>query len=234
MYKTSFEETYERFPSPYGVIQQFQRTFPVMSDYVRYSSCLKVDEKSAPVIGAIDPLQGSALEREPGALFYQFYQDCMHELSKSVFNDQSLSSQNSEMILGKKLDAAISSRLERYPCENEKGLADACAYTDAQSKKWAFWTRVQFNQLDMDLQLEIMNQFIEFLIGPEEVLDGRGYTGEDTVFGVPVANQGELALFIIRQLSGLESRDPKAQSSLVYEIYAETAVLLRLGPALKN
>ncbi len=229
----SFEENYERFPSPYGVIQQFQRIFPVINDSVRSSSCLRIDEKSAPVIGAIDPLQGSALEKEPGALFYQFYQDCVYELSKSTFMDQTLAHQNSQLILGNELDAAISKRLEKFPCDQEMGLAEACAYSERQAKIWAFWTRVQFHSLDMDLRLSMMSQFIEFLIGPEEILEERSYIGQKTVFGLPIANKGELARFILKQLADLESRDGNAKSPLVYEIYAETAILLRLGPVLQ-
>lgn len=229
----SFEESFERFPSPYGVIQQFKRIFPVMNDSVRSSSCLRIDERSAPVIGAIDPLQGSALEKEPGALFYQFYQDCVYELSKSTFMDKTLASQNSQLILGNDLDMAISKRLEKFPCNHEMGLADACGFSETQEKKWGFWTRVQFHHLDMELRLSMMSQFIEFLIGPEEILEERNYIGQNTVFGLPIANKGELARFILKQLADLESRDGSAKSPLVYEIYAETAILLRLGPVLR-
>jgi len=66
-HKISFDEIYNRYPSPYAIIQQFHRIVPVSDET---SHCFQMDENSAPVSGVIDPIQNGALEQSPGALFF--------------------------------------------------------------------------------------------------------------------------------------------------------------------
>lgn len=227
--KASFEETLERFPSPYGVIQQFNYIVPngLEAQYT-WDDCMKIGEKSAPVTGVMDPLQQSALEDTPGALFYPYYEACVRKLVSSAFASTSAVEANEIAIFGEDFAKEITA-LRESQCSGYLGRPYYCGYS-TEYRKSLFWSE-KLETFKPELQQKFMLSFIRYLGGPDAVLRRLKLIGSDETFGVKISSADELAQFLVLEMLKLKNGD-KPYSLL--DVYAETAILLRLGPALKH
>lgn len=224
--KTSFQETYNRYPSPFGIIQQLRHIIPHMPNSAG-DACLTISSSSAPAIGTIDPLQGTALEEEPSALFYPYFANCVRSLGPNGF--YSAAAANAKEILGDELAAELNDSFEN-DCKDPKVRPIICHY-EATQRPSAFWYGVNWKDLPEDRRLKFMAAFIDYLVGPEAVLRQKELIGKESVFGVELNSIETLTKFLNDEMTKL--KDGEAALS-VMQIYFETAILLRLGPALKN
>ncbi len=227
--KASFEETLERFPSPYGVIQQFRHIVPNGLEQWNYNECLNIGETSAPVTGVIDPLQQSALEENPGALFYPYYEKCVRQLVDNGFSSEWGTKANQLSILGEELAAEVD-QARAYMCSGWFNKPEVCTFPP-ESFSFSMWYKATFKELTPQLQEKLMYAFVRYLGGPDAVLRRLKLIGGDETFGVRLLTAQDLAKFLVSEM--LKMKNGEAALSL-RDVYAETAILLRLGPALKH
>ncbi len=204
LFNASFEQTLERYPSPYGVIQQLMRIFPGIEkdqNITNTTECLKTAKNSS-LIGVIDPMQGGALEDTPGPLFYPYFSNCIREIANSSY----IFANPLKLILGEEL------------------------FTEVE--KIAGSTKIFYKYLNPDLQLAVTKRFIYFLAGPEVILRESKLIGSENVFGVPLESESDLAAFLSENIILLKNSDGSDLNLINY--YAEIAIVLRLGPLLKH
>lgn len=200
----SFEENIKRYPSPLAVLETMKSVAPFRAPSAE--PCLEIGLASAPVLGAIDPAQLQPLETQPGALFYNYFEKCTIKIAALGFLDEQNSLKNSELILGRDLTNAL---LKVSGSQDVKNM----------------WNTKVFSSLPMDMQNQLADRAITFLLGPEELLRYFRYIGDGNVFGRPLAATTDLRALIIEKLGGNVS---------LLTFYSRTAVLLRLGPVLKD
>jgi len=225
--KSSFEETYQRYPSPYAIIQQLRHIVPHGG---ASSSCLELGERAAPVIGTHDPMQGSALEETPGALFYPFFESCVREMVDSGFRGDNEGMVNANEILGQELMAELTMLFSTNCSSTQSSRLRACDYSNS-GRYVKFFALTQWDQLTTEWQEKLMLAFIRYLTGPDTVLRGLNLIGPNSDFGPQVTDTPSLVKFLNQ--AALQIRDG-GQSLTVAQVYAEIAIVLRLGPALKN
>lgn len=228
----SFDETYSRYPSPYAVLQQLQKIIP-LSTRDSMDDCAIVNRVSGPIIGVIDPSQGVALEKEPGALFYQYFQDCVRKLVAKGFLTSANSETNSFYIFG--LDNNYKTRainLFDHECAGLGAAAD-CTYGSDIDRLHGLWNS-SWQDLSDDLRRLLVSAFIDYLLGPETILRDQGYMGKTTAFGRSIETREELVTFLIELIEDLRKKVSSDISFPVYRAYGEIAIVLRLGPALRN
>ncbi len=204
--KVSFDETESRYPSPLALIENIKSVAPYRAAGIN-DACLRVTVESAPVLGAIDPQQLQPLDPTPGPLFFSYLEKCMKRVAKFGFQDSESAQKNSELILGRDLMGRIMS-------------------SSRQSQ--TFWNSTAMSALPREAQQAIVERFIYYIVGPEDVVRYFGYTGPDGVFGPGFESSQALAAFLLQKL---EARVP---GDNVLGFYSRLAVLLRLGPAIKN
>lgn len=227
--KASFEETFDRYPSPYAILQQFKRIMPVDGNPNAHLECTSMSEMSAPVSGVNDPMQLGPLEQTPGELFFQYYIDCVQKIVSGGFSNSVYSKQNVEAILTVE-DRAFLVQMMNKQCLEWKV---ACSDSDAVFLHNAF-TATNWNSITPQLQLRLINAFLLYLVGPEIILRSKGYLGENNVFDTFIPDQPALAAFLNKfalsyNVSNFGGTEPK-----IADIYAQVAIIVRLGPALKN
>ena len=206
MRKVSFEETESRYPSPLALIEIIKSVAPYRAAEIN-DACLRITVESAPLLGAIDPQQLQPLDPTPGPLLFSYLEKCMKRMTVYGFQDRDSAQKNSELILGRELmSQAIPS-----PRQTQ-----------------AFWNSTRFSSLPRELQQALAERFLYYVVGPDDVLLYFGYIGPQNVFGANIASSQALASFLLEKL---ESRVP---GDTVLGFYARLAVLLRLGPAIKN
>jgi hypothetical protein len=210
LHRTSFEESVNRYPSPLAMIELIKSIAPNQGTEGMNDSCLQIGIASSAVLGAIDPAQIQPLEQSPGALFFNYFEKCAKKVAKLGFQTEALAKQNSEAILGTELSRSLASATGR------SNLSEA-------------WS-VAFAGLSPTVQDQLVDQFIYFLLGSDDLLRYYKYIGEPNVFRRPLQSTAELRRFLIEQM--ISSTPSRNDSILV--IYSRLAVLLRLGPALKN
>ena len=195
----SFEETLIRYPSPYGVLAQLRRLVPTDTN----ATCQKLGQEIRPVLGAMDPLQGSALEKIPGPFFVGTFSHCLEELLSTANTGQAFS----ERVLGKKLSKVL------IPIKKN-------------------WSEIRWESLSASVQSEILDRFIDYIIGPEEILHYYNYIGPKNIFDLPLANKRDFRQFLATKVI----TEPKPNDVLkgLTKVYYDSAILLRLGPALKH
>jgi hypothetical protein len=226
--KAAFEETFERFPSPYAVLQQFKRIVPKDSDAYSHQECNRLDKMSAPVLGVNDPLQLAPLEQTPGELFYQYYIDCVHKIVKGGFSYGPDLTLNSKQVLS---GADIAGLLTVYKQQCEV-FGYECNWEKDEFHRMV-WIGVGWSTLDATTKYLLMDAWVNWLIGPQQILQAKGYIGENNVFGAELADIRAFNLFLIAHADTIKTGKDGAVA-MVKDIYAEMAILLRLGPALKN
>lgn len=204
--KTSFEETESRYPAPLAIIENIKAIAPYRNESIN-DACLRITVESAPLVGAIDPQQLQPLEPTPGPLFFSYVEKCMKRVAKFGFQDAESAQKNSELILGRDLMARV------IPSARQSA---------------AFWNSTRFSSLPRDVQQRMVERFIYFVVGPEEVLRYFNYIGPQSVFGLNFDSPQALAAFL------LEKIEARAPGDTVLGFYSRTAVLLRLGPVMKN
>ncbi len=226
--KASFQETYNRYPSPFGVIQQLQHIVPYMP-LAKETECLTVGSSSAPAIGTIDPLQGSALEEEPSALFYPYFSNCVRSLGQMGFYDSATATANAQEILGDELALELN-RWFVDDCKEPSVRPTICLY-ETDKRAASFWYGVKWQELPEDRRLKLMTAFVEYLVGPEAVLRRQELIGKESAFGIELNSVENLVKFLSDEMEKIK----EGVSTLsVLQVYLETAIVLRLGPALKN
>jgi hypothetical protein len=229
LHKTSFQETYNRYPSPFGIIQIMKMIVPFRNGEYP-GTCEQMSEQSAPVTGVIDPLQGSALEEEPGALFYPYFEKCVRDMGSNGFYDNATALKNSNEILGEDYMGPYLQKLEKECQKTGYDKPFICNY-QADSRIAAFWYGRQWKSLKEEERLELMPRFIRYLVGPAAVQRRLKLVGENNVFGADLKSPQDLAKFISDAMAAMKDGDSDLS---VLQVYLETAILLRLGPALKN
>ncbi|CAN5688933.1 hypothetical protein BH10BDE1_BH10BDE1_01060 [soil metagenome] len=210
LHNTSFEETVNRYPAPLAIIENIKSVAPFQEAAGMTDSCLQIGSSSSTVLGAIDPAQIQPLEQNPGALFFNYFEKCVKKIVKLGFQNEGLAKQNAEAILGADLMRTLSS-------------------ATGQSRMVESWS-TPFNRLAPAAQQQLVDQFIYFLLGPEDFLRYYKYIGDRNVFAQPLNTAADLRSFLIEQLN----KSPASQNDSVLGFYSRLAVLLRLGPALKN
>ena len=150
LHHTSFEETVNRYPAPLAIIEIIKSVAPFQEAAGLNDSCLQIGLSSSTVLGAIDPAQIQPLEQNPGALFFNYFEKCVKKIVKLGFQNETLAKQNAEAILGSDLMRALS---------NATG----------QSRMVESWS-TPFNRLDPLARQQLVDQFIYFLLGPEDLL----------------------------------------------------------------
>ncbi len=208
--KVAFEESVSRFPAPLVVIELLRSLAPFQSATGLSNSCLRIDEASAAVLGAIDPGQLQPLEQTPGALFFNYFENCAKTMIKLGFENEDLASQNSVAIL----ETSLARKLLAATGQNEV------------SRAWA----QPFGNLPAGLQIELVDQIVFFVIGGEEVLFHHRYIGDKNVFGRHLESAGDLRQFILENLA----KGSRPGQDSVLGFYTRLSVLLHLGPVLKN
>lgn len=204
--KVSFDEIYSRYPSPFAVFHQLERIFPSTDS----SNCGIFDEDTSS-LGMNDPMLGLPLEKEPGALFFQYYQGCIR-FKASYFS----SSVNFEKSLEEIFNVEALTHLladQRITLKELWG-----------SRNWDYG----FSEKEQDL---ILKQFIFYLVGPDQLLREMKYIGKDNIFGAPIESSDDLAAFFRKNIVVDQGSD---NSRLIKHFYIELAIVLRLGPALKD
>ncbi len=204
LHNVSFDELISRYPSPLAVLETMKAVAPFRGK--SDEPCLEIGLVSAPVLGANDPAQIQPLETQPGALFFNYFEKCTKKITALGFADESNASKNSEVILGRE-------------------LSDALLRASGKPDLRAMWNSTPFSSLPADLQNRVTDRAILFLVGPDEVVRYFKYVGEGNVFGRAIPTPVELRQLIIEKLSG---------GATLLSFYSRTAVLLRLGPALKD
>ena len=204
LHKTSFDEVVSRYPSPLAVLETMKAVAPfrAKSD----EPCLEIGLASAPVLGANDPAQLQPLETQPGALFFNYFEKCTKKIAALGFLDETNASKNSEAILG-------------------RDLSDALLRASGKPDLKTMWTTTAFSSLPVELQSQVTDRAILFLIGPDEVVRYFKYVGDGNVFGRSIPTSVELRQLIIEKLAG---------GATLFSFYSRTAVFLRLGPVLKD
>lgn len=233
MKKASFDETYERYPTPYAVLQQFRRIVPNLPE-IPDSACLQIDESSAPVIGTMDPQQGAALEKEPGALFYQYYQDCVRTLVNVGFSDITRATDNSKMILGPALHDRLMANYKQRCLDHEAYLL---CYDQDSMIPMSLWNLSAWVSVPPEFRKQFLSRLVDYLIGPDAVLRHMRYMGNQTVFGEALPDRDSLIAFLLQKISELETQMVQQSTPKILkvaDVYAEISILLRLGPALKQ
>lgn len=206
MRKVSFEETESRYPSPLALIENIKSIAPYRAVEIN-DACLRITVESAPLLGAIDPQQLQPLDPTPGPLLFSYLEKCMKRMATYGFQDRESAQKNSELILGRDLMAQV---------------------IPSSRQTQAFWNSTRFSSLPRETQLALIERFLYYIVGPEEVLLYFGYLGPQSVFGVSMPSSQALASFLLEKL---EARVP---GDTVLGFYARLAVLMRLGPAIKN
>lgn len=204
VHKTSFDEIYQRYPSPFAVIQQLKRILPGATNY----NCDEFNIDST-VFGINDPELMGPLESEPGALFYQHYQNCLRKYANQ-YGSSDWNKLFQEIVGSEEMPSLIEA--EKYG-------------SNIEYKNWS--------EFQSSSKILLMEKFIFYLIGPESQLKRLKYIGENNVFGTPLENSKDLAKFLIEIANKFPSADYLSRRS-IYMVYIETAILLRLGPALKD
>ncbi len=205
LHRVAFDETESRYPAPLAIIENIKAVAPFRSETIN-DACLRVTVESAPLIGAIDPQQLQPLEPNPGPLFFSFVEKCMKRVAKFGFQDADSAQKNSELILGRDLMARVTNSRQAM----------------------AFWNSTRISSLPRDVQQQMVERFIYYVVGPEEVVRYFNYIGPQSVFGQNFESSQALAAFLLEKL---EARVP---GDTVLGFYSRTAVLLRLGPVMKN
>ncbi len=228
MRPAAFEETLNRFPSPYAVIEQFQRIVPYNQGQYSNQECKSVDKMSAPVIGTIDPLQLGPLEQTPGELFYQYYIDCVRKLVQEGFQSHEKVGMNLKEILGEDLLKEIvltndACKVQKDYCNDEKVFASIASL---------IFTYNAWSKIDSSVTKKIVDRLLLYLVGPPVILRAKGYFGENNVFGRDLPSQDALSNMLIAMASELKS--PSGEEAKFTDVYGEIAITLRLGPALQN
>ncbi|MBC7741745.1 MAG: hypothetical protein H7061_06095 [Bdellovibrionaceae bacterium] len=204
LHQTSFDKTENRYPSVLAVLESLKRLAPFQPSVQtrkELNACLTVNADSVNIIGAIDPAQIQPLETQPGALFFNYFENCAKQIILSAFNDPQLAKRNAELILGNNLIRSIGN---------------------------AHWSAIQFSQIPVELQSQIVDRMIFFIIGPEEMLSYFNYIGSTNVFRAPLNNAAELRNFLRENLMTTQPNDT------LLGFYTRLATLLRLGPILKS
>lgn len=206
LHKTAFEEKIERAPAPLAMLESLARVAPFRPEKANSDPCLQIDSESASLLGAIEPSQLKALQKEPGAMFYFYYEKCTKRIVELGTTEEESAAKNAEIIFGDPLLR----KLRKTVGQN--------TYVD-------FW-KLPFHTLPEDLKVEMMNRIFLFLIGPDELLIHYRYIGERTVFQRPLPTKQDLAIFLVANIA-------KAPSISIATLYSRLAAHLRLGPALK-
>lgn len=218
--KASFEETFERYPSPFAILQQFKRIIPVDGNAGAHPECTNMNEMSAPVSGVNDPMQLGPLEQTPGELFYQYYVDCVHKIVSGGFYLPAYSQQNAKAIL------TLEDRIQL--AKGDAALAESEAFAHA------LFTATAWKDLDPKDQIRLMNAFLLNLVGPESILRAKGYFGENNAFQTQLPTHSALVDFLNEFALSLTGSAFGATNPGVADVYREIAIIVRLGPALKN
>ncbi len=204
LHKTSFDKTEVRYPSVLAILESLNRIAPfqkIVQQRSELDPCQSVNADAVNIMGAIDPAQIQPLETQPGALFFNYFEKCAKQIVTLGFSDPTNAKKNSDLILGPQLARAVGS---------------------------PNWSSLRFSQLPVELQNQIVDRMIFFLVGPEEVLQHFNYVGPENVFRSKIANSSELRQFLRDNLL-----KANADESLL-SFYFHLAALLRLGPILRN
>ncbi|MBC7419111.1 MAG: hypothetical protein H7328_00135 [Bdellovibrio sp.] len=183
LHKTSFDKTENRYPSVLGILESLKRIAPfqkVAQLKSEIDACQLVGPDSAPIMGAIDPMQLQPLENLPGALFFNHFEKCVKQIVILGFSDATNAKKNSEVILGSDLNRALGN---------------------------ASWANIAFSQINAETQNLIVDRMIYFLIGPEEVVRYFNYIGPTNVFRAKIDSAAELRQFLRDNLLKANAND---------------------------
>lgn len=205
LHNMAFEETVNRYPSPLAVLETMKSVAPFREK--SEEPCLEIGVASAPVLGANEPAQMQPLETQPGALFFNYFEKCTTKIAALGFADESNAEKNSEMIFGRDFANEV---LRAAGIRSVKEM----------------WNSKQFSSFAPEMQNRIIDQAINYLIGPEEVVRHFRYIGEKNVFARDLPTIAALRSLIIEKLG--------APNVTLLSFYSRTSVLLLVGPALKD
>jgi hypothetical protein len=201
--KVSFDENYERYPSPYDLFFHLERMLPATSKEYSSAECQRLGEENTTVLGGNLPNFGAPLENEPGALFTELYVKCFDFAFNTGLRGQN-AGENYQAILGEPIYM--------------KMLAKTRSTTPASISSIA-WKDVEKAE-----RIEILSRLAEYTVGPDEILEEKDLFGTDSVFGPEVRTKADLLALLERK--GIENKSYPT----LYDIVRSTAILLRLGP----
>jgi hypothetical protein len=151
-------------------------------------------------------------------------------MGSNGFYDNATALKNANEILGEDYMGPYLQTLEKECQKSGYDKPFLCAY-QADSRVSAFWYGRPWKSLKEEERLELMPRFIRYLAGPAAVQRRLKLFGENNVFGADLKSPQDLAKFLSDAMAAM--KDGETDLS-VLQVYLETAILLRLGPALKN
>lgn len=262
-HKTSFDETVERYPSPYGFLEDLRQT---TGDTVR---CLDLDDEIRAVVGTNDPMQGQALEKEPGPFLVKKMASC---ITSSIYTASSFAIVLVGKVLGEQLRNELTrsafearycdSLTKRFTCEGQRirmtsicesnaelveKEIDQCVTERMKNNNYSiesteFMSNKFWRSLSSEKRKRIIIRMIESLVGPEEILAHYKYIGTDNIFEEKIESISDLATFLVEKLIEPALKPGDVDGATMSEtnyfgmarVYRELAIVLRLGPALKH
>lgn len=222
-HRMSFEETISRYPSPTALITQMEKIIPTMT-----IQCRDLERSGkATVLGAIDPETGSAIDKEPGAFFVETFANCIRESLSNI------ESTMSTVILGATLRESLSQHWQDLCRTNQNWEKHECG-----KHSWDV-LHIPTASLSPELDRRVMNRIVDYLLGPDEILQEQGYLGSPSVFGVDLPSRERLIEYLNQSFEDLLKSDTQELSQYysnrsLLRKYLELAILLRLGPALRH
>lgn len=205
-------DTIERYPSPLASIELMKRVAPFRNTELE-NECFEITVQSASMLVAVDPLQGRALDSQPGPFYYPYLDACIGKAVEIGFAEEKTAAQNAELILGSELAARI------------RQLARTSSAKEA-------WSSIDIRQLPPELRTAVVARMVYFLVGPEIVLRRLGYFGEKSSYKTKPQTLEALYAFLFDLLTTGDDLTPADNTLLGF--YPRLAANLRLGPPLRT
>ncbi|HPI41153.1 MAG TPA: hypothetical protein PLJ21_10140, partial [Pseudobdellovibrionaceae bacterium] len=173
-YKTSFTETYERYPSPKDFTMKIYSIFGIKSGI--YENCLTINDENIKIYGGNDPMKLAPATQEPGAFFMDYYYNCIQNVGLSFFSYSSIESVFVwiESIVSSPYKLFENSNIcsgEEYYLRNKLSCIESLRTSNniIINKKW--------KSLDVKLRTQILVNLMHKVVGPEKLLNWMGYIG---------------------------------------------------------
>jgi hypothetical protein len=160
--RTSFEQTWERYPSPDVVLNQLMASFPLLENPSGLvgSNCLWLDDENRSLLGDNNVTTGKPLSEKPNSAFIVWYAGCIKkfmdaERSILIYDWKENKINENVSYLGKTALTACQKKLS-LPVNNK--LAQIC----------------HWNDLSAQIRKQKIKEQINSLIGPEEIVIDLG------------------------------------------------------------
>lgn len=221
-HKTSFTETYERYPSPKDFTMKIYSIFGIKSDF--YENCLTVNDENIKIYGGNDPMKLAPATQEPGAFFMDYYYNCIQSVGLNFFR-------SSNEPVYEWIESIVPTPYNLFENSNECSNQEYFAKNQICKEKLRAWNNIiidkKWKSLNVKLRTQMLVNLIHKVVGPEKLLNWMGYIGEDNVFEKDIVTSEDLARFIDQVL--LEKPEDGVANVLLKVI-----ALLVLGPSLKS